>query len=473
VLPCEAVNGKKTKKGGAISTSYFHDKRPGSKIASAAGGKGEIVMLHLGTSVMRYCAGLSRRQVLQVGGLSLLGLSLPDLFRRSATAAATRREISCIFLWLDGGPSHLETFDPKPNTSDAVRGPYGATRTNVSGVYFSELLPQLAQRMDRCAIVRSLNHKVDAHAPIPMLTGFPGVTTSYGAVVTKFKGAINDMPPYVHLGSKLGVGGGALGSVCDPVEVRDPSGKQVELPQFNVRADIGADRLLCRKDLLQSVDRLREELHDNRTIEQHDAFVQRAVDMLTSTRVREAFDLSREKDDLRERYGANFFGQSCLLARRLVQAGTRFVQIKWYDGPAFDGWDVHGADLAGMARMEQHLCPRFDQGLSALLDDLKETGLLKTTLVIAVGEFGRTPKINKYGARDHWPYCFSALLAGGGVPGGTVVGASDREGGYPTDRPVGPPDLAATIYRLMGIDTNTDPRVRPFIKEGAPISELF
>src|SRR5262249_38285418 len=152
--------------------------------------------------------------------------------------------------------------------------------------------------------------------------------------------------------------------------------------------DVGADRLLQRRELLASVDRLRQELHEDRRIDQQDEFVQRAVNMLTSTKVREAFDLSREKDDLRERYGANFFGQSCLLARRLVQAGTRFVQVKWYDGPAFDGWDVHGADLAGMARMEQHLCPRFDLGVSALLDDLHQTGLLKTTLVVATGEFG-------------------------------------------------------------------------------------
>src|SRR5262249_29689710 len=160
-------------------------------------------------------------------------------------------------------------------------------------------------------------------------------------------------------------------------------------------------------------------------------FYQRAVDMLTSARVREAFDLAREKESLRDRYGANFFGQSCLLARRLVEAGTRFVQIKWYDGPAFDGWDVHGADLAGLVRMEQHLCPRFDQGLSALLEDLRQRGLLRTTLVVAFGEFGRTPTINRYAGRDHWPYCSSVLLAGAGIPGGTVVGASDRVAAYP------------------------------------------
>jgi uncharacterized protein (DUF1501 family) len=280
------------------------------------------------------------------------------------------------------------------------------------------------------------------------------------------------MPPYVHLGSPLGVGGGALGAVYDPVEVRDPTGNKVALPQFGLRADVSADRFRQRRALLESVDRMRARAHASKAVEQSDAFYRRAVDMLTSTKVRTAFDLGRERDELRERYGANLFGQSCLLARRLVEAGTRFVQVKWYDGPAFDGWDVHGADLAGMRRMEQHLCPRLDQGLSVLLEDLHERRLLDSTLVVVLGEFGRTPRINRFGARDHWPYCFSVLLAGGGVPGGAVVGASDREGAYPANRPVAPAELAATLYRLLGIDTNIDPRVRPFLGAAQPVGEL-
>jgi hypothetical protein len=433
-------------------------------------------MLHLASYLARNCSGITRRHALQIGGLSLLGLNLADTFRAAEPtdypSLPDAKGNACIFLWLDGGPSHLETFDPKPDTPDNVRGPYGTIDTNVRGIRIGELMPMMAQHMDKCAIIRSLNHKVDAHAPIPMLTGFNGVTTSYGAVITKFRGPAKDMPPYVHLGSKLNVGGGTLGSTCDPIEVRDPSGKQVELPQLKLQADLNADRLMQRQELLSSIDRVRGELHACRTVEQMDSYYQRAVDMLTSTKVRDAFDLSKENDDLRTRYGANFFGQSCLLARRLVQAGTRFVQVKWYDGPAWDAWDVHGADLAGMTRMEQHLCPRLDQGLTALLEDLHQTGLLKTTLVVVAGEFGRTPTINKYGARDHWPHCFSVLLAGAGVPGGTVVGSSDRQGAYPLDRPVGPPDLAATIYRLIGLDTNADPRIKPFIQTGSAISEL-
>src|SRR5262249_1895961 len=193
---------------------------------------------------------------------------------------------------------------------------------------------------------------------------------------------------------------------------------------------------------------------------------------LTSDKIRAAFDLAREPEGLRSRYGGSTFGQSCLMARRLVEAGTRFVQINWYGEPAWHGWDVHGADLPGLARMESPLCPRFDQGLSALLQDLKQRGLLSTTFIAVTGEFGRTPQVNKYGGRDPWPACFSVLLAGGGVPGGLVLGASDRNGAYPAERPASVPELAATLYRLLGINTNTDLRIRPFIGEAAPMPEL-
>jgi hypothetical protein len=427
-------------------------------------------MLHIGQSIARTCAGLSRRELLQVGGMSLLGLTLADSFR--APAAGKRRETSCIVLWLDGGPSHLETFDPKPDAPDHCRGPYGAIKTSVAGVQFSELMPLVARQMHRCAVIRSMNHKIDAHAPVPMLTGFAGTTTSFGAVVAKLKGDIAGMPPYVHIGSKLGVGGGTLGAAYDPVEVRDPTGSKLELPQFNLRADISGERFGQRRALLEAIDRMRAKADSSRAMTSMDVFYRRAVDMLTSPKVRAAFDLAKEKESLRERYGANFFGQACLLSRRLVEAGTRFVQVRWYDNIAFDAWDVHGADLAGMVRMEQMLCPKLDQGLSALIDDLHDRGLLASTLIVVLGEFGRTPTINKYGARDHWPHCFSVLLAGGAIPGGTVIGASDRVGGLPANQPVGPPELAATIYRLVGIDTNTDPRVRPFLGSALPISDL-
>src|SRR5438105_2889368 len=358
-------------------------------------------MFKVGTANVRTCQGISRRELLRVGGLGIAGLTLADWFRsqpaRANPGQGTLRDVSCIFLWLDGGPSHLETFDPKPDAPDTIRGPYGAIPTNVPGVQISELLPMIARHMDRCAIIRSMSHNVDAHSPIPMLTGRPGDSTAYGAVVTRLMGFRGNMPPYVHVGSRLGVGGGRLGAPYFPVEIADPTGNRVQLPQFALSADIHADRFSQRRELLAAVDRMRQGAHANEAIERMDQSYQRAVDILTSTQVRDAFDVTREPETLRERYGANLFGQSCLLARRLVQAGSRFIEVKWYDGPAWDAWDVHGADLGGMVRMEQHLCPRLDQGLSALLSDLHERRMLQSTLIVVGGEFGRTPRLNRSG----------------------------------------------------------------------------
>jgi hypothetical protein len=432
-------------------------------------------MFNVGTAMSRNCQGLTRRELLRVGGLGIAGLTLAEWFRsqpaRANPGQGTLRDVSCIFLWLDGGPSHLETFDPKPDTPDTIRGPYGAIPTNVPGVHISELLPMLSRQMNRCAIIRSMSHTVDAHSPIPMMTARANETTSHGAVVTRMLGFRGNMPPYVHVGSRLGVGGGRLGAPFFPLEIADPTGNRLELPQFSLSADLNANRLHHRTALLSSIDHARARAHASDAVERMDQNYQRAINILTSTQVRDAFDLSRESPNLRERYGNNLFGQSCLLARRLVEAGTRFVQVKWYDGPAWDAWDVHGADLGGMVRMEQHLCPRFDQGMTALLEDLHDRRMLQSTLIVAGGEFGRTPRLNRYGARDHFPYCFSYLLAGA-VPGGAVIGASDRTGSRPTSRPVGPAEFAATLYRLLGIDI-ADSRIRPFISDALPVTELL
>jgi hypothetical protein len=333
----------------------------------------------------------------------------------------------------------------------------------------------MAERMDRCALIRSLTGFDTGHTSRPALTGGPQALTTYGAVVAKLKGNSGDMPAYVHLGGKLfnspGVGGGALGSAYDPVEVPDPTGTKVQLPQFVLSADVPADRFQNRRDLLGAIDRLRAAAHNSPAVEKMGTLHQRAVGMLTSPRVREAFDLSRESGPIRDRYGANFFGQSLLMARRLVEAGTRFVQVKWYD---WDGaWDIHGFNSTGVERMEEELCPRFDQGMTALLDDLHDRGLLGSTLVVAVGEMGRTPRVNKWGGRDHWGSALFALLAGGGVPGGVVVGETDAKAAFPATNPVYPAELAATLYRLLGVDTNTDPRIRPFIGSAAPVPALI
>jgi hypothetical protein len=294
-------------------------------------------------------------------------------------------------------------------------------------------------------------------------------------VVTRLKGDNGVMPPYVHLGGRLfnspGVGGGVFGPACEPVMITNPLASQVQLPQFALSADIPTNRFQDRRELLRSIDQTRAKANAGPAVERMDTFHRRAVNILTSTRVREAFDLGREREQVRSRYGANFFGQSLLMARRLVEAGTRFVQVKWYDWDG--GWDIHGFNSTGIERMEEELCPRFDQGLSALLDDLQERGMLSSTLVVALGEMGRTPRINHWGGRDHWGACLFALLAGGGVPAGTVVGSSDAHAAYPATYPVQPPELAATLYRHLGIDTNTDVRIRPFIGNAAPVAGLI
>jgi hypothetical protein len=435
-------------------------------------------MIKLGTAWLRTCQGLSRRELLRIGGSGLLGLSLTDAYRAEASAPRARRrgaEKSCILIYLAGGPSQLETFDPKPDAPARVRGPWGSIPTRVPGTRFGELLPVLAQQADRFALLRSLHHTQTLHMPWPMMTGNMDQRTTYGAGVTLLrKGSAGDMPPYVHLGAKLSVGAGNLGAAYEPLHVPDPAAAHAALADMVLAPDLSPDRLACRQTLLKDIDGLRRLVDDSRAVRTQDGLYRRALGVLTSTRVRDAFDLGRERETVQERYGASTFGQSCLLARRLVEAGTRFVEVMWYDREDgfIVGWDVHGDDLHGMERMENYLCPRFDQGLSALLEDLDRRGLLKTTLVCVTGEFGRSPHFNRHGGRDHWPYCFTALLAGGGVPGGAVVGASDSRGAYPVARPVTPADFAATLYRLLGVDPNLDDRLRSMVFEGHAVEEL-
>jgi hypothetical protein len=432
-------------------------------------------MWNVGTTTQRHCRGVTRREILQAGAVGALGLTLADAWGGRAAAATRHREPACIFLFLSGGPSHFETFDPKPGAPVNIRGPYGAIGTNVPGVRISELLPMMAGHMEKCALVRSMTSANGDHSGTWMLSGGNSARASFGAVLTKLKGPGEDgVPPFVHVGPPGYLpAAGSLGPNLNPVLVPDPTGKQVQLPQFNLAANIDAKRFEDRRELLAAVDRARRAWHSDPAVEKMDANYQRAADLLTSDRVRSAFDLTKEKEELRNRYGGSTFGQSCLLARRLVEAGTRFVQVNWYGEPAWLGWDVHGADLPGIVRMESPLCPRLDQGLSALLEDLHQRGLLDSTLVVVAGEFGRTPQINKYGGRDHWPQCFSVLLAGGGVRGGAVVGASDGHGAYPANRPVSVPEFAATLYRLLGVETNTDPRIRPFIGDAGAVGELL
>lgn len=434
-------------------------------------------MLNIGKAASRSCEGVTRREILQVGGLGFLGLTLADWFRAREVQASPSTGVSdpsCIFIFLSGGPSHHETFDPKPMATADIRGPYGTIPTNVSGIRISELLPQIARHMDKCTLIRSMTSRDGGHSGQFVLSGGHRGNASLGAVLQQLKGATaTGMPPFVHVGPPGYLpGGGSLGTTYNPLLVADPS-RTVALPEFTLTASVTPSRFTDRRELLRAVDGVRSEMHGNPSVNDMGTNYQRAVDLLTSDRVRSAFDVTREPEDLRARYGGSIFGQSCLLARRLVEAGTRFIQVNWYGDPAWHGWDVHGADLPGLVRMESPLCPRLDQGLSALLEDLHQRGRLSSTLVVVMGEFGRTPRINQYGGRDHWPQCFSVLLAGCGIPAGTVIGASDNQGGLPATRPVTVPELAATVYRLMGINTNTDLRIRPFIGDAAPMSELI
>ncbi len=432
-------------------------------------------MLRLGHVLARNCQGVTRRELLQVGGASLLGLSLADVLAADTPAAASR-DTSCIFIYLAGGPSQFETFDPKPEAQSRIRGPWGAIGSALPGVWFGEMLPELARQADRFSLVRSLHHTQALHHPWPMLTGTMTHRVAHGSAVTHLRGrTATDMPPYVHLGAKLSVDAGVLGAAAEPLAVRHPIAAAEALGPFVLAPDISPGRLAGRGDLLRQVDRVRAACDQAAEAHARDGLFQQALSILASGRVRAAFDLAQESSRLRDRYGANCFGQSCLLARRLIEAGTRYVQLAWYDREdGFGvGWDVHGDDQNGLVRMEQQLCPRLDQGLSALLADLDNRGLLDSTLVCAVGEFGRTPHISRHGGRDHWPFCFSALLAGGGAPRGHVVGASDARGAFPADRPVGAADFAATLYRLLGVDPNRDDRLRPSVFEGHAVEELL
>ncbi len=438
-------------------------------------------MIELGQGKIRTCEGVSRRRLLTVGGLGMMGLTLADALRaRSAHASPSTegdRTRSCIFVWLDGGPSQYETFDPKPEAAVEVRGPYGAIETNVPGIRISELLPTLARQMDKYTIIRTFTHGLDRHSPVHVMTGSPNDSTAFGAVVTAMKERRSVLPPYVRLGSQIsGVGGGKLGAAFDPVQVENPGAGKLVIPDYERPSAVDELRFSRRRGLLQAVDQFRRETDADPALRTKDASYQQAMGLLTSTEVREAFDLSREPAKLRARYGANKFGQSCLLARRLVEAGTRFVEIKWFgdvDSSAYDSWDVHGADLPGLSRLEHQLCPRLDLAFAALLQDLHDRGLLESTLVVALGEFGRTPKINPLGGRDHWPAAQSVFVAGAGTPAGTVIGSTDADGAYPASRPVPLNDFIVTFYRLLDLNANLDDRLRPFIPSGNLVDELL
>ena len=437
------------------------------------------------------CAGLPRRDFLQlgVGGLGLAGLLQARALAGPALSRGSARpgdRVNCIMIWLDGGPSHYETFDPKPDAPAEIRGALGTIPTAVSGLRFSEAVPELAKVAGKVTVVRSICHKdpnhgggnhymmTGARTPVPVACG-ASVTfhPSFGSVVSHHRGLRHGLPAYVSLPRVSRSGGpNFLGGKNAPFVIGgNPQDKSFQVRDVVLPADISEGRAASRRELRASLDRMRR--HTDRLAEDpavnFDQYFQQGVDLVLSPRAQAAFDLNREDATVRDAYGRHDFGQRLLLARRLVEVGVSWLTV--YSG----GWDHH-TKLFDAYRGEQ--VRKLDQGVAALINDLDARGLLDTTLVLLLGEFGRTPKVNKDAGRDHWPHAMSVLMAGAGVPRGQVVGATDAKGYHASENIYRPEDFAASIYTKMGVDpaqmlhTNTGRPVQ-LVNNGRLIKELF
>jgi len=449
---------------------------------------------------VHFCDGVTRRDFLHAGSLAFLGLSTPQFFQLKAMGAVNpAKDISCIQLMLVGGPSQLDTWDMKPNAPDSIRGPFKPIKTNVSGIEISEIFPRMAKHADKFALLRSVYHTAAAVHDTGcqmMQTGrlFQGGLESpnFGSVLRLEKGPRGDMPPNVLLPYTIGqLGGnlphgdtaGFLGKGFDPFVLNaDPSDPDFKVPDLLPPDYISAVRVDRRRNWRQIVDQSVQYFEEaNQDSKLMDATFNQAYTLMTSAKAREAFELTQEPEEVRKRYGMNRFGQGCLLARRLVERGVRFVTINMFETVFNDiTWDIHGsAPFSPINCYSDLVGPMFDNAYSSLLEDLSRIGQLDTTLVLATGEFGRTPRINPAGGRDHWPQCWTVVLAGGGIKGGQVVGSSDAIGGAPVDRPVTPSHVAATVYKALGIPIETElktpqGRVVRLVDHGFdPIDELF
>ncbi len=435
---------------------------------------------------------ISRRAVLRVGSLSFLGINLSQFLELEAVLGAVKGEEkrakaqACILLWLDGGPSHIDTWDPKPNSS------FKPISTNVPGIQISELLPRMSKHMDKLAVIRSMhteenNHGVahhyamTGHRPSPAMK-FP----AFSSIITKELGQRNNVPPNVMVpeisaSARDNFKSHFLGAQYDPLQIPDPNKRDYKIPELSLPGSLTLERIQARNAFLKLVDGRYRQRVESAEYANLDEFRQQALNMVLSQSVRQAFDLSKEPEKLKDAYGRSMFGQSVLIARRLVEAGSRFVTA--YDLKRVEtgrNWDTHGTND------KQHkdvLAPVLDQTLSTLLTDLEQRGLLETTLVIAMGEFGRTYDLNPGGGRDHWCHCWSMVLGGGGIQGGQIIGASDERGAYVADRMVTIGDLLATLYKALGIDWTREymhPIGRPLKiansindKTGQPIEEII
>lgn len=438
-----------------------------------------------------------RRGFLQVGALGWTGVGLPAALASAASSKSAGRPKSCILLYMDGGPSHIDLFDMKPDAPQEIRGPFRPIASSVAGVRVCEHLPQLAQRMHLLTLVRSLTHDQTVHDPAvyQMLTGYPHLSTAGGlkvepddaphmaaafqridevpAVMPK---AI-ETPETMQMNGRVlpGQNGGFLGPTFDPLRVEVTADSEVREPEFRLETGVSLPRFRQRERLLTTFNDRLSQLEATDGLRRFHQFQRQALDILAAGQVSAAFDLAQESPAMRDRYGRFRQGQATLLARRLVEAGARFVTVywghedqDWADGkgprPANNPWDTHRNHFP---LVQNSLLPRADQCLSALLDDLDDRGLLDDTLVVWMGEFGRTPRITSpWASRDHWPFAFSVLLAGAGVHRGFVYGATDKHAAHVTQDPVTPADLSATIFSILGVD----PRAVVLNRRGLPHS---
>ena len=447
-----------------------------------------------------FCDGLRRRDFLHAGSAGMLGLGLTDFLSLKAQGAVhnDKSDINVIMLFLVGGPSQLDTWDMKPNAPSEIRGPYKPIKTNVSGIEISEIFPRMARHADKWSLVRTLYHTAAAvhdtgHQMMQTGRLFQGGLNHphMGSVLGKLRGPKGDVPPHVLLPRPIGNTGGNmphgqdagyLGKAHDPFVLNaDPAEPNFEVPDMLPPDYISAVRIKRRRkwrDMIDDAVKHFEEVPDAKLL---DTTFHQAYTLMSSKKARAAFDLTRESDDTRKRYGWNRFGQSCLMAKRLIEAGVRFVTVNMFE-TVFDEitWDIHGSSPFSPIECYSNLVgPMFDNGFTSLVEDLSRTGLLDNTMIVATGEFGRTPKINPAGGRDHWPACWPVVMAGGGIQGGRVVGESDDIGGAPKSRPTTPAEVTATVYHSLGIDLETElpgPQNRPIrvVDHGVePIMELF
>jgi hypothetical protein len=466
-------------------------------------------MLPIHDRLVRMCDGVDRRELLRIGGLSLLGVGLPQLLRASESSIRGApidptfgRARNVIFLWLAGGPPQHETFDPKPEAPLEFRGPFQPIRTSVPGIQFCELLPRTAELAHHLAVVRSISTNNNDHdgSGYWVWTGYKYLGTNsrtiqptdwpyFGSIIKRFRPSeilpplsVVWLPDWARLNENVtqaGQTGGFMGREWDPDRfLGDPADPKYQVEGLQL-VDLPPLQLKERRSLAEQIDSHRALLEQSEAARKFDNFQQRAFDLLLTGKARDAFAIQKEPAKLRERYGRTRFGQCALLARRLIEAGVRLVHVQWPREPgdnAVDNplWDTHAQNAE---RMEDVLAPTFDVGFTCLIEDLEERGLLKETLVVAIGEFGRTPKINGNGGRDHWGSVWSFVMAGAGISGGQVYGASDKTGGHPARDGFTPGDLTATIFHLLGIDgqsTFTDRQGRPqALTLGTPLHKLL